>query len=113
MARPRRKDRQGENQRPPDPEPKPQEEESKGTVRTTMATSRIAFKDMTDAQKAVAFQKFSEKQDTNKGRNVAKRKALNDLKAAHVDEYDASVKKYAAAEGVTMPVAGASSDDSE
>ncbi len=111
MPRTRRRNPKGENPEIQKPEPQSQIQEEGRTK--TMVTTATKFRDMTDAQKQAAFEKFSERQDTNKGRNVAKRKALTDLKAAHIDEYNASVTKYALVEGVTMPSGPDSSDESE
>ena len=107
---PRRRNRpvQGESQQAPDPQPQIQEE--KGRV-TKMASSRIAYKDMTDAQKQVAFEKFTEKQESGRGRNSAKRKAATALKASHIDEYNVLVTKFAKEEGVTMPSGSTDEDE--
>ncbi len=65
----------------------------------------------TKAQREIAFNKWMERQDSAKGRNAAKREAVNALKAAHIDEYNSLLQERMTANGVTA--AASSSDDND
>lgn len=59
------------------------------------------YKDMSQEEKAAAFDQMQEKRQSRKGNSTAKRSAVKDLIAAHKAEYDASYAKYLKAKPVT------------
>ena len=71
----------------------------KGRV-TIMASAQIAYKDMTDEQKRVKFENYMQRQESNKGKNAAKRDATNQLKAKHIDDYNILLAAAQKAHGV-------------
>ena len=79
----KRRQRGNQNEAPEDQE----SNKDKGRV-TTMATTQIPFKDMTKEQKEAKFEAYMLRQETNKGKNAAKRDATNKLKANHIDEFN-------------------------
>ncbi len=74
-----------------------------------MATT-IALKDMTQEQKQAKFEAYMKRQESAKGKNAAKRDAINKLKANHIDEFNNLLAVAQKEQGVTV---GDSSEDEE
>ncbi len=79
---------------------------------TTMVTTTVGkFSEMTEEQQQEAFRKYVQRQDTSKGRNIAKRLAVTALKAAHMPEYNQLLQDFSKKQGVSVPGAGEDSDE--
>ena len=59
-----------------------------------MSSVKIAFKDMTQAQRDAAFEKFMEEKGTRAELLKTKKKALSQLVENHKEEYDELVKQF-------------------
>lgn len=105
MTTPRRARRPNQREQPVTPPAEIVEEpviEERKEVTTMTTGTRIPFDQMTEDQKRNAYQDWLKRQDSRKVQNVAKRNAMNQLKANHEQEYNQlleAARKSAAAGG--------------
>ena len=65
-------------------------------------SANIALKDMTDSQKQAKFEAYMQRQESAKGKNAAKRDAINKLKANNIDEFNILLAAAQKEHGVTL-----------